>query len=236
MSELLTSRILAPKELSDHEFSDIFSLFSEYFYSNKDIFQRDLLKKDWIILLEKSENQSIKGFTSIGYLDLEYCGSKLRTVFSGDTIIDRRFWNTFELSKQWIQTVLERCKLPDVPMYWLLLSSGYRTYRFLPTFYKEFYPRFDQKTPEKIQELKNILAKKIYGDNYRQENGVVQFKRGASPLIRGMAKVEPGRLNDPHVAFFLEKNPSFANGDELVCITEIKDGNYTRAGQRMLLR
>jgi len=37
-------------------------------------------------------------------------------------------------------------------------------------------------------------------------------------------------------AFFLEKNPGYVNGDELVCLTEIRNGNYTPAGERMLLR
>ena len=82
----------------------------------------------------------------------------------------------------------------------------------------------------------NVLAKEIYGASYHQETGVVQFKRGSSPLLEDMAKVDPSRLNDQHVAFFLEKNPGYVNGDELVCLTEIRNGNYTPAGERMLLR
>ena len=82
----------------------------------------------------------------------------------------------------------------------------------------------------------NVLAKEIYGASYHKEAGVVQFKRGSSPLLENMAKVDPSRLNDQHVAFFLKKNPGHVNGDELVCLTEIRNGNYTPAGERMLLR
>lgn len=236
MSQLLTSRVLSPSELNDQNFSEMYSLFSDYFHSKEDIFQKDLFRKDWIILLEKKGSKSIKGFTSIGCLDLVQKGKEMSAVYSGDTIIDKNYWKTFELSKRWIQTVLEKCKHPHRPLYWLLLSSGYRTYRFLPTFYKEYYPRYDQETPKKFRNIMNVLAKEIYGASYHKKTGVVQFKRGSSPLLEDMAKVDPGRLKDQHVAFFLEKNPGYVNGDELVCLTEIRNGNYTPAGERMLLR
>jgi hypothetical protein len=42
-----------------------------------------------------------------------------------------------------------------------------------------------------------------------------------------------GRLADPHIAFFLERNPGWKEGDELVCLTEIAEENLTRAGRRM---
>ena len=30
-------------------------------------------------------------------------------------------------------------------------------------------------------------------------------------------------MPDPHVAFFLERNPGFVQGDELVCLTKIDE-------------
>jgi hypothetical protein len=41
-------------------------------------------------------------------------------------------------------------------------------------------------------------------------------------------------LRDPHVAFFAEHNPGHANGDELVCLTQIHPDNFTAAGHRMM--
>jgi hypothetical protein len=43
-------------------------------------------------------------------------------------------------------------------------------------------------------------------------------------------------LCDPHVAFFLNRNPGWRRGDELVCLTEIAFENLTPAGRRMWLR
>jgi hypothetical protein len=37
------------------------------------------------------------------------------------------------------------------------------------------------------------------------------------------------------VRFFLEKNPGYARGDELVCVAEISPGNMRGLARRMLL-
>jgi hypothetical protein len=35
------------------------------------------------------------------------------------------------------------------------------------------------------------------------------------------------------VGFFLARNPGWREGDELVCLTEIAEGNLTPAGRRL---
>jgi hypothetical protein len=52
-------------------------------------------------------------------------------------------------------------------------------------------------------------------------------------LAGDLVDVPAGRAADPHVRFFLERNPGFVRGDELVCLTRIADDNLTRAGLRM---
>jgi benzoyl-CoA reductase/2-hydroxyglutaryl-CoA dehydratase subunit BcrC/BadD/HgdB len=49
-----------------------------------------------------------------------------------------------------------------------------------------------------------------------------------------LAEVPDGRRDDPHVAYFLQQNPGWREGDELVCLTEIDDENLTVAGRRMI--
>jgi hypothetical protein len=41
------------------------------------------------------------------------------------------------------------------------------------------------------------------------------------------------RLKDSHIRFFQTKNSGYEQGDELVCLTEIKEENLTPAGRRM---
>jgi hypothetical protein len=39
---------------------------------------------------------------------------------------------------------------------------------------------------------------------------------------------------NPHKNFFFKKNPGYIHGDELVCLTEIDEDNFTAAAKRML--
>jgi hypothetical protein len=76
------------------------------------------------------------------------------------------------------------------------------------------------------------LAEERLGGLYSKEQGVVRFPQ--PQRLRGeLALVPEGRLADPHVAFFLAKNPGWAEGDELACLTEIAETNLTAAGRRM---
>jgi len=53
--------------------------------------------------------------------------------------------------------------------------------------------------------------------------------------LRGrLAQVPAGREDDPHVRYFLARNPGHADGDELVCLTALHDENLTAAGRRMV--
>ena len=55
--------------------------------------------------------------------------------------------------------------------------------------------------------------------------------------LRGdLAGIPPGRRKSPHVDYFARRNPGHADGDELVCLTELSDDNLTPAGRRMVAR
>lgn len=231
---ILTSRVLARTDLTDAEVSAMYRLFRESFAGSSPArFERDLSDKDWVILLEDSESQ-VQGFTTIALYESRFAGAALGVVCSGDTIVRAAFRSTLELPRAWIQTVLEQSAALPRPLYWLLISSGARTYRFLPVFYREFYPRHDRPTPPEIQSLMDHLARERYGEDYHADCGVVRFREGATPLRPGVDGIADGRLADPHVAFFARRNPGHDRGDELVCLTWIEVDNLTAAGRRML--
>jgi hypothetical protein len=117
-------------------------------------------------------------------------------------------------------------------LYWLLLTSGFRTYRFLPVFWRDFAPR---PGPGARHALLDALARERLGGRYLPELGVARL---ATPqvLARDLREVPTARRADPYVAFFLARNPGWEAGDELVCLTEIAEANLTAAGRRMWQR
>jgi hypothetical protein len=155
-------------------------------------------------------------------------------LYSGDTIMSPACWNSPVLARGWIAMVKRvQASLPAGRCLWLLLSAGFRTYRLLSVFWRDFWPRFDVEMPEDIRALRDAIARERFGECYDAVTGVVRFTR-PNRLSGAMAEVPDGRGDDPHVAYFFQQNPGWRGGDELVCLTEIDDANLTPAGRRMI--
>lgn len=225
------------KELKEQETTQLYNLLSLYFDGiSKDNFYNDLYEKDYIIILYigSEDTPDIKGFSTIKVIGLTYNHIQYGIVFSGDTIVAQKYWGTLVLPKFW--TALSfglKNAFPDRKWYWLLISSGFRTYRFLPVFFKEFYPSIKNETPPNIQNLMNYITSNRYGSDYDASKGIIEFSHSNERLKKGVSEISEDRLKNKHIRFFLEKNPNWHLGDELVCITEIKRENYTKAGQRL---
>jgi len=174
------------------------------------------------------------GFSTVLAYQTEVSGETIHVIYSGDTIMAPEAWGSSALARGWIRMVrrLQR-SAPDGKWYWLLLSAGFRTYRFLPVFWREFWPRPDVEMPDEWFHLRNTLARERFGDQFHESTGVVRFER---PQWLGprLAVVPEGRTADDHVAFFLERNPGWREGDELVCIAGLGDENLTTAGRRIV--
>ena len=216
----------------DHD--AMYSLLSTHFKGVKqEVFESDLNQKNWVILLEDKDSQTLKGFSTLLMYETEFEGENLSVVYSGDTIMDPSAWSSSVLSRAWITSVNQlRRDYSRGRLYWLLISSGYRTYRFLPTFWKEFYPRYDAPTPVYAQRLMQFLARKQFGEGYDAKSGIVRFPH-PHVLREGLKGIPEERLKDPHIHFFETQNPGHLVGDELVCLTEICEENLTPAGRRM---
>ncbi|MGC1375442.1 MAG: hypothetical protein WA821_04425 [Anaerolineales bacterium] len=230
----LTSAAIPCADLTQADVQAMFRIFSESFDgATPDTFARDLRSKNWAILLRDGASGELEGFSMLALYETGFQGKSLSVVYSGDTIIRPAYWGTPELPRSWIKTVIEKSAAMPQPLYWLLISSGYKTYRFLTVFYKEFYPRCERPTPPEMQALMDHLATERFGAEYHPELGVVRFAEGATPLRGGVAEVTDERLRDPHVAFYIARNPGHVHGDELVCLTRVHPDNFTAAGRRV---
>ncbi|HKI06651.1 MAG TPA: hypothetical protein VKK31_32035 [Thermoanaerobaculia bacterium] len=221
------------EELTEAEREAMLGLLSAHFRGvTPERFAADLTEKNWGLLLE--DESGLRGFSTLQiYETAGPDGAPLTVVYSGDTIVERGAWATAALPKSWIAAVRAlRERHPRGPLYWLLLTSGFRTYRFLPVFWREFWPRHDAPAPPEVRRLMDLLARERFGSLYDPGDGVVRFPQ-PQMLREGLDEVPEGRLTDSHVAFFLEQNPGWVRGDELVCLTEIAEGNLTAAGRRM---
>ncbi len=128
-------------------------------------------------------------------------------VYSGDTIVERGAWATAALPKSWIAAVRAlRERHPKGPLYWLLLTSGFRTYRFLPVFWREFWPCHDASTPPEVRALMDFLADQRFGALYHRSEGIVRFPE-PQVLREGLDEVPGGRLGGPSRRVLPEAEP-----------------------------
>ncbi|MBW4507370.1 MAG: hypothetical protein KME64_12775 [Scytonematopsis contorta HA4267-MV1] len=228
------SRLLRTIDLSCQEKNAMFSLLGNHFKGVKrNVFESDLSNKNWVILLKDKNTKQLQGFSTLLMYKTQFQGENISVVYSGDTIVDPSAWSSSSLSRTWISSVNKlRTEYSQGKLYWLLISSGFRTYRFLPIFWKEFYPRYDIVTPNNISVLTKFLAQERFGEYYDENTGVVRFPY-PHVLEKELLTIPPERMEDRHIEFFALQNPGYTKGEELVCITEITESNLTSAGKRM---
>jgi hypothetical protein len=232
---IITPITVARVALNPKQQAAMLTLLENYFEGvNPTQFTADLAEKSHVILLERDGR--LVGFSTLLIYETLWRNEPVSVVYSGDTIVAPEAWNSPVLSRAWINTVNELRRLyPHGRYYWLLLTSGFRTYRFLPVFWREFFPHHRQPTPSDTQELLNHLAREKFGPAYDATRGIVCFTQ-PQRLRPSLATPPPGKTADPHVNYFLSRNPGHLNGDELVCLTELTETNLTLAGRRMVAR
>lgn len=211
----------------------MYALLAKHFDGvDRATFDQDLAGKNWVLLLEAAGR--LQGFTTLAAYDAVHEGRVISVVCSGDTIVEPDAWQTAALPRAWIAAVraIRRGELAGDRLYWLLLTSGIRTYRLLPVFWRDFHPRYDAALPAATHALMTSLARERFGNGFQPDAGTVQFP-APQVLREHLRAIAPGRLTDPHVAYFLRRNPGWCRGDELVCLTEIAIDNLTPAGRRM---
>ncbi|MBI3038636.1 hypothetical protein HYY75_06255 [bacterium] len=230
----LTGRLIPAESRTAKMEEQMFRLMETHFQPiDREKFLADLKEKDKIILLEDLDG-NIQGFTTIKILVTTFENEPIRVIFSGDTIIHRNFWGTLELPRTWGRFMLSSIReAQGIPLFWFLISSGYKTYRFLPVFFREFFPRFNVPTPKKMECLIEHLANVLFPDQFDKMKGTIALKF-PTPLRPGIADLTPDRMKDPHISFFAQRNPDHYLGVELACLAPLEIGNLQPFVKRLL--
>lgn len=231
---MLRGIVVEIKELNKVDIEAMFSLMSTY-YDNmrRENFISDLKKKDNAILL-KDEGGNIKGFTTVMFCKITVGCTPVNLLFSGDTIIRHDFWSNNDLMPLWINFALHKATSLEGGLYWLLISKGYKTYKYLTSLYKDYYPKLNVEIPEFEKNVVDEFCSMFYPEQYDKNNGLILGSKDKDYLKEEFAQIPENKLRDKHVKFFLEKNPHYAKGDELVCITLLSKENLNKIGRKIL--
>jgi hypothetical protein len=232
----LRAEVVAVRDITPYDRSVMYALMCRYYAGmRRDVFEQDLDNKDCVIQI-RDQASELLGFSTQVVWNVATSGGPARVLFSGDTIVDHRCWGQNPLAQAWGRMVLELIDGTDLPLFWLLIVKGYKTYRFLPLFFREFYPRYDSATPAWARELIGLLGATRFPDGFDPETGIVRAASGGCRLREGVADVTAERLRDAHVRHFVQLNPRHARGDELCCIAPLTRANFSVAAERVIGR
>ncbi|HJK91691.1 MAG TPA: hypothetical protein RMH85_31120 [Polyangiaceae bacterium LLY-WYZ-15_(1-7)] len=213
-------------------------LFRRYYTEvERPTFERDLDDKDVVIVLRDSGDGSIQGFSTLKVYARKVHGRRVVAIFSGDTIIDAPYWGQSALHWTFLRFLVQvKLRHPLTPVYWFLISKGYKTYLLLARNYPHHWPRHDAPTPAFEQALLDALSADRFGEAYDREAGVLRFPESHGRLRGHVAPLSPELLAQPDVRFFAEKNPGHPHGDELCCLGRVDLAFVLRGAQRVFAR
>lgn len=235
MKNELTYSLIEKSKVKNLDIDRLFLLMdNNYNHISREIFERDLFKKDYVGILT-ADNQ-IHGFTTYA-INPYNCGTEeYNILFSGDTIISPEYWGTQILMQSWFRTVGSLISQdPDKKWYWYLLSKGHRTYMYLPLFFSDYYPSPTGTKDPDYKEIIDRCSELFYGDEFYKEDGVIKFEKKVGELKEEHIQATYNKKKSTYASFFLKKNPGFYKGDELVCMTEISRENLIRNAKTFIV-
>lgn len=228
----LSHQLLTPQQISDGRRGDMFTLFSRHYRDvTKASFASDLDRKHFVLLLQ--DGDALAGFTTAHESEFVFGDRVVSVIFSGDTIVDPAYWGEQELARAWLEQIGRRTReKPDREFFWFLIVKGHRTYRYLPAFALDFAPSRRGEQDGDLLALRNALAKDRFGEAFDEKTGVIRFDDARGRLDPALAIPSRRELALPDVAFFLEANPGYIEGDELACLCSLARENMRPRARR----
>ncbi len=232
----LSASIVEIRHIAAVDRCAMFHLYEHYYGGTSEaIFFSDLADKDYALLLRDDEER-VRGFSTLAVMD-DDTPRVMRALFSGDTIVDRAFWGQQRLAFNWIRFAGQlKAQQPKSPLYWFLIVKGHRTYRYLSTFSIDYYPHHAKPTPAEMKNLMTRLARARFGEHFDARSGLVKLPSSRGHLRAEWARVPPQDAQKKEVRYFLERNPNYVCGDELVCLTELTPANLRPLAKRIFLQ
>jgi hypothetical protein len=228
----LRARVRERAALAAADVAAMYGLYEAYYEAtSEELFAHDLAGKTHVI--ELREDDALRGFSTIELLEMELAGERQRAIFSGDTIIDQAFWGEQALALAFCEFAGGvKAQEVAVPLYWFLISKGYRTYRYLEVFARSYFPHFREATPPREQRLLDALGAHKFAEAYDPASGVIRFPESRGQLRAPWTGVREELRERPEVRFFLDTNPRFDRGEELACLTRLDADNLCAHAKR----
>ncbi|MFY0527756.1 hypothetical protein ACN28I_32945 [Archangium gephyra] len=224
MFSALKGATVSRESLTEHQRAQMLALMQVcYAGVSAERFTRDLSDKQYVILLTARRSGELVGFSTLRVSEEQVGGQAVEVVFSGDTVIHPDYWGQKELQVRFGHFMMARkLRRPTRPLLWLLLSAGYKTYLLAVNHFPRTVPRHDWEAPPERVSFLRALAGRWFGEQYDGTKGTVRFAGTHYRVRDGVSPIDREAAAHPHIAFFARNNPAHVDGEELVCLAEIR--------------
>lgn len=225
----LTTEVLRASDFSTSLLADAYAIYrSCYTPTQFSVFEQDFMAKSYAVLIRNAGR--LVGFSTVERIETG-CGA--RVLYSGDTVIDPQYWGTQALPNAWLREAGRIwAEAPDRPLYWMLITKGHRTYRYLPAFSRAYHPSPDRETPPETQAFMDRLGREKFGDRYDPSTGTIRADATLPTHVIG--EIE-GRRSNRYATFFSARNPGYRQGDELLTLCRLAPETLTPRARRMFV-
>lgn len=210
-------------DIDVHDIRQMYAVYQQYYENtNWDVFLHDLSKKTGAFLVRKVSDGRVVGFSTLMNCEVQVGRKTVSAVFSGDTVIERAYWGARCLQLAFYKYLIaEKLRNPRRPVYWLLISKGYKTYLLLANNFYNFYPRHDRHD-EHLHDIVGAYCEQFFPEYYDSQKGILDFGGDYQPLRGDVAEITDRMLmENPKIRFFEERNPEWRRGTELPCLGEV---------------
>lgn len=200
----------------------MFQIMSLYYnHVTREQFHKDLSEKTAVIMLFDPSGY-LCGFSTILVTDLTVENEKVVAIYSGDTVLDRDYWGNGAMGMAFSKYIL-KVKRQNLfrPVYWFLISKGYKTYLLMANNFGTHFPRYEMKTPEREQKLMQSFYSSKFGSLYHSESDLITPQGESCALKISVADIDESLLKHPRISFFAQKNPNWQKGQELTCVAKV---------------
>lgn len=235
--ERIKAGYFALKKLSMTDFGSMYALFEQYYHNVEfSVFFQDLSKKDGVILLREVNSQKIVGFTTMLTIPFNCKGRLVNGLFSGDTVVDKRYWGNRVMLACFVKHLLKlKLKNFRTPLYWLLISKGYKTYLVLTNNFPRHYPHYRKSSSSQMASVIEQYCQKLYPGVFDADRKLLDFGDDYQKLKDNVAAIsEDLKDNNPKIRFFEERNPTWREGTELPCVGEVSYSMFYRVVKKIV--
>lgn len=219
----LRAQTIAIDDLGPLDVLRMHSLFCQYYDDHPiEQFKADLAEKDHVIVMRDRETRTIQGFSTLLQVWIEVDGRRHLGLYSGDTVVAKEYWGSPALGSSFV-AYYWKMRLTHFmrPVYWFLISKGYKTYLLMANNFEFHYPRHESATPPAVDRLMDAFYGPRFGAEYDASRKLITPGQRACRLKGEVAPITTEQLVHPRIAFFQSSNPCWRQGTELACIAKM---------------